>query len=89
MKLASLKITHAELSPCFCVPPGEGHHERHHVQPAADQQREDPAELGAAVHALVPRGQRAQLHHQLGRRPGVQRRPAPLQVSGGVTRKSR
>lgn len=47
---------------------GERRHEGRHVRLAADEQREDPAELGAPVHQAVQPGQRPQLHHQLDRR---------------------
>lgn len=59
---------------------GERHHERHHVQPTADQQWEDLIELGSPVHHLISRSQCAELHHQLGRWPGSQRHSTPLQV---------
>lgn len=46
---------------------GERCHERYHVRFAADQQREDSAELGAPIYQAIPWGQRSQLHHQLDR----------------------
>lgn len=46
---------------------GEGCHEEHHVRFAADQQREDPAELGSAVHETLQSGQCSELHNKLGR----------------------
>ena len=64
----------------FHVHVGERHHERHHVQPTADQQWEDLIELGSPVHCFISRSQCAEFHHQLGRWPGSQRHPAPLQV---------
>lgn len=65
----------------YLVPEGERHHERCHGQPTADEQWEDLTELGTSVHASVPWGQRAELHHELGWWFGTQQYPAPLQVS--------
>ena len=65
---------------CLRVPVGERHHEGHHVQSAADQQWKDLTELGKTVHPLIPRSQCAEFHNKLGRRPGTQRHPPPLQV---------
>ena len=56
---------------------GERCHEGYHVSPAADEQREYPAELGAPVHEAVQSGQRPQLHHQLDRWARLQCRAPP------------
>lgn len=53
----------------FCA--GERHHEGHHVPSAAEQQWEDPPELGATVHALIPWSQCAKFHNKLVWRPGI------------------